>query len=534
MVRSPQKVYDILSRPEVALYSENALLAMMEMRAERADRRGPQPGLWGWINHKSWRKVTLLSLLWMALLPVLVETFTLFTVELSDLAKIIAIGFSLLLVGYTVALWFLLPFRQLGHSISLLSSLRAGGGLTELMGTGMRGSELLDALAHKVAWQTVKQGSPYLIPLVLGYLLAGMPALGASLLCGLWPLVTYPMVAATAYICMMSALCMHSHESFFDVLVKVLASLVVLPSMAFYVAILAGLARLSESPVTAVELVMGSVLLYLLVHLAVSRTLALTALDRLPRIRQKIDLAGRRFLVRCRNGWMRPWSENPIVVRETHREAQRTPGGFLGWFFLRLPAVWVVGLSALGIFSTLVDPLRGKFTCVFWSCMVILTALSFLLSVRRTMGALVTEVETSTLDVLRQTRLSVAELCNGWFIVGARNRYLEMILLSPLFLGCYLQGDVEMVSVLKAWVVLLLVPAYGAWVGLWASAGFSHSQANHRLSSALGLSLFLALFIVFIASWVGFPGGLCLVLVLVLGAGSLLSRGLLFHQLSEK
>lgn len=107
----------------------------------------------------------------------------------------------------------------------------------------------------------------------------------------------------------------------------------------------------------------------------------------------------------------RPWSDNPIVVREVQRASGSSAG------------VAVV-VAALGLACLVAPhPLLP---------LLLLVLLQPFRAAGRTGGAVLDEKEARTFDTLLLTNLSPAEFVDGWAQVGWRPRVLEALLVAPI------------------------------------------------------------------------------------------------------
>lgn len=400
-------------------------------------------------------------------------------------------GYVLALLGMTFTVGVVLPWKRIAQDAGVLSTLRSGRGLVELLGTRTKPTEILDGIARQTLVGTLREVAPMVPLLALGWLL--LPnAHAASILTlsvAALPLLGL-MVWASSYLAMAWELWVGSSESsLMSQLLGVGMFILLCPLGAcLFIGVLGGLGAASVSLVTGCVWLTGWLVAYAGLNLVVSRRLALVGLDRVPQFRAKVEQAGRRLLHRNRNRWMQPWSENPIVVRETFRDAMRTPGGALGWVILQAPALWLVPATGAFLASQGAPPVA---VLIFLGLVLMMAQVAMASS--RTMLALVGEVEHSTLEVLQQSRLSAADFCDGWATVGARTRALELLLLAPPAFGLALAGGVNPL-IPALWIPLALTAVvFASWAGLWSSFARTRRQAQERLSGLLALAVVISM-----------------------------------------
>ncbi len=398
-------------------------------------------------------------------------------------------GYVLALVGMTFTAGVVLPWKRIAQDAGVLATLRSGRGLVELLGTRTKPAEILDGIARQTLLGTLREVAPLVPLLALGWLLLCEPSSVLTLSVAALPLLGL-MVWASSYLAMAWELWVGSSEnSLLSQLLGVGMFILLCPLGAcLFIGVLGGLGAANVSLLTGCLWLGGWLLAYAGLNLVVARRLALLGLDRVPQFREKVEQAGRRLLHRNRNRWMRPWSENPIVVRETFRDAMRTPGGALGWVVLRAPALWLVPATGAFLASQGAPPVA---VLLFLSLVLMMAQVAMASS--RTMLALVGEVEHSTLEVLQQSRISAAEFCDGWATVGARVRVLELLLLAPAAFGLAVTGGVNPL-IPALWLPMALAAVgFASWAGLWSSFARTRRQAQERLSGLLALAVVITM-----------------------------------------
>ncbi|HXE72930.1 MAG TPA: hypothetical protein VNO81_09730, partial [Candidatus Nitrosotenuis sp.] len=391
-----------------------------------------------------------------------------------------------------------LPCYHFRADVSLLTALRRGRCLEEILCSGLGAPGIVDALAGYSVGSLLRTGLP--VALVL---LAGVPAfpaevrglaLGAALL---WlPAVVVLFWAGSYAVQMMIASSRDGGETTtplsVGLLVLVLAPLVLASWLA------------SLGPAGGVVAGVGSLLWIALA----SRRLAVWALEN-PGSVERLNQKG--FLGRGRrNRWVRAWSDNPIVAREAWRSAAAVPFGLPGLFLSRLAGVALPAGWALLL--TLVDPDQGE-TCFWWGLAGV-AAMVFLQAASRTAGAVVEEREGRTLESLMQSGLTSREFVEGWLQVGMLPTLAQLVPTAAILLasGAWLPQAVVgpeaaasepmlgLATALLMVLALFLLTLAGAWVGLWVSAASpSRRQAGASLVSLTGRGLL---------AWLGVWGAL--------------------------
>lgn len=331
-----------------------------------------------------------------------------------------------------------LPWYHFRADVSLLTSLRRGRCLEEVLTTGLDAAGMVDALARHSVGSILRPGLPVWAVLVLGSLGQGFVAQAVAVL---WlPMTVLAFFVGSYVVQMLSVWSRHGEGASVP---QAVLGLGALGLVGLTVTVASGFAEPSGSVAT---LAAGALLLAW-----GCRFLAIWGLENLQTVDRWND---RGAATARRNRWVRPWSENPIVVRETARQAAAVPGGFVGLVALRsLGALLPLGWALLVL----------EAPAAYWVGLAGLAGLSFLRAAGRTLPAVVGEREQRTLDSVLQVPLG--EFLSGWMQVGARPLVLEMV---PAALVALAFPGVEMG--LLAAALLLLAPVSGAAAGLAVSA----------------------------------------------------------------
>ncbi|MBI3928109.1 MAG: hypothetical protein HY319_21380 [Armatimonadetes bacterium] len=116
----------------------------------------------------------------------------------------------------------------------------------------------------------------------------------------------------------------------------------------------------------------------------------------------------------------RPWSDNPIVVREARRDARNLSGGPVQAALCRYGAILLPVLSWGGL-TACVAAQDGMRALLFsFLLLLLLLFLQPLRAASRSSGAVLDERESRTLDSLSMTGLSPREFVDGWAEVAWR------------------------------------------------------------------------------------------------------------------
>ncbi len=172
--------------------------------------------------------------------------------------------------------------------------------------------------------------------------------------------------------------------------------------------------------------------------------------------------------------WPRPWSDNPIVVRECAREAGRSPAGvasvLAATLGLGVALVYLIPAVSYGLFHgrLLASPL-------YWY--VVLGFLFLLQPTRaasRITGAIAEERDKRTLEALAVTPLGREDFITGWIQIGCFPRLLELAVAAPglLILGSKAGVPVDLIALglfltaVNVWAGAMI----GLALGLWATS----------------------------------------------------------------
>lgn len=172
--------------------------------------------------------------------------------------------------------------------------------------------------------------------------------------------------------------------------------------------------------------------------------------------------------------WPRPWSENPIVVRECAREAGRSPLGVLSVLAatlgLGVALVYLVPLISYGLFKgrLLASPL-------YWYAVLgFLFLLQPTRAASRITGAIAEERDKRTLECLAVTPLGREEFISGWIQIGCFPRLLELAVVTPVLWWLGIEAGVPPFTLVLG-VALTAVNIWagamiGLALGLWATS----------------------------------------------------------------
>ena len=390
-----------------------------------------------------------------------------------------------------VTLW-ILPLLIALVDARFLATFRAAGALEELQQTRLTASDMVDGtVAQSLRWSIqplLKAQALFLV----GALLLSRPGLDRLLLVQkalMWAPIAVFLFWIFGYMAQMVAAYGDGGGS--GMTSAALAPLCILP-LAF--ALLAG----------AFGTPLQKAAVYITAALAVgvvSRLLAVWAAGRGQQFAKSVAAAKQAKRAGARNTHLRPWSDNPIVVRECARDAARVGGGWLGYFaerYMLALCCAVIPVSALLFAVELgIRIPQGARSSGLW---LAFAGLYFLVHPTRTAGristALVEEREKGTLESLAVTPLGREEFVDGWAEVGWRPRYQENLLAVPLlfFLGHWCG---------VSWALLILVSmlyfinsvagAYlGFALGTWAPSR-SESSGDFGVIVVFGCALAISI-----------------------------------------
>ncbi|MCA9794866.1 MAG: hypothetical protein KC910_23825, partial [Candidatus Eremiobacteraeota bacterium] len=380
-------------------------------------------------------------------------------------------------LAFTMAL--ALPLLQVGRDSSVHTSFLQGGCYSEVLATRLSSREVIDGIAFHSARAAV--GSTWRGVLFSG--LVGSLAFPGQLdwiwaLTLLWFPTTWLSCLGLSYLNQQAGIWRAQLRkdlgAFVTDLVLVVLGLVPL--------LFAG---------SAIELMVdngieGGLLLVLpllaLGAVGLSRYLAIVGLERFPRMQGQARQAGRRLLGTARNPWVKSWSDNAVVVRETHKEAARTPGGLLGWLFFR--QWFLLGALLVSTPLLLLEDSDAAMAC-YGLFLFGFGASQWVLSGLRTRSAVIGEIENRTFAMLENTCLTTQEFVKGWLIFGSVRGVLQsLILLVPLSLFA-LKGGVSVSVAFFLGLGFLCLPVFGAAAGLYASVAPTRRDVNTRFGMTM-------------------------------------------------
>lgn len=368
--------------------------------------------------------------------------------------------------------------RQLQKDSSLFASFVHGQCMPEVLGTLTGSAEMVDGVARHSALGGLKSTSRALLPLAVLLVTCFPNHLGkVVIVLALWAPLTLACCWGGSYLASQLAIWNSQlRSSLSDSLVGLLTGL---PAAALVVAtgVLLGCGDWGLAVMTLAA--------FLLVTAGGARWVAIQGLERLPHLQRKAQQATRRVLGVRRNPWVNTRSDNPIVARETARDAASTPAGPVGWLLWRHGVVVFFLLSLWPYLASLGSRARWASEDAFWGFVIVIPGLLWFLAARRTAGAVVTEVENKTLDVVKQTRLRADQYVDGWIRVAACPRLGQALVLSvPLLLLAHF-GGVELYYVVPLFLLYFLAPVQGAVLGLYASVAPGRAESQKRLSNVL-------------------------------------------------
>jgi len=359
-----------------------------------------------------------------------------------------------------VGLLFGLPLHHFKTEVSVLTSLRRGRCLEEILSTGLPARQLVDTLAVQSMGAVARIGLPLVPVLAVGSQV--FPDRGQALTAALaWlPLVLLVFWLGSYYVLFLGAWSQDGDAR--NLPQQGLAAAVLLPAVALAV--------------------FAHPLLGVLWFAMTARSLAVWGLDHLAQVDQLMN----RRIHRARNRWLNDGSDNPIVARESIRRSAAVPGGLGGLVVARalpvlLPLVWVLALfdnagSADGYWKA------------YFGGAFLFALLAWARGASLTLGAVTGERERGTWEVLLQTGLSHREFVQGWLKVAACTLALDFLPAAAVVVVVAL--DAGLPGPLGALLVLAGMAWSGAHAGLAGSALSSTArEANGRLLAMAGYGL---------------------------------------------
>lgn len=204
---------------------------------------------------------------------------------------------------------------------------------------------------------------------------------------------------------------------------------------------------------------------------SLSRLFAGIGLAQADQLEHTIKAVKRPFVTR--NRAVRPWNDNPIVMRECARDSANIAGGWLGLFLNRFVLAICLGLIPLLVVEFLLLQGAPRPEPALW---LFLAAVYYLVqptrAAARISNAMTEEREKRTLESLAVTRISTEEYVDGWAQVGWWPRAEENLLAVPCFamLGYLCQVPFSLVFPLCLLLPLNAVAAayLGFAVGVYA------------------------------------------------------------------
>lgn len=350
-----------------------------------------------------------------------------------------------------------LPLHHFRTEVSVLTSLRRGRCLEEILCTGLPARQLVDTLAVQSMGAVTRVGLPLVPVLALGsQAFPDRPLALAAALAWL-PVVLLVFWLGSYYVLFLGAWSQDGDTR--NLPQQALSAGVILPAFAL---------ALFAHPLLGV--------LWLAVT---ARSLAIWGLDHLAQVDQLINRRARRG----RNPWLAAATENPIVARESVRRAAAVPGGLPGLVVARtlpvlLPLVWV-----LALFDN-----AGSYWSAFFAGAFLFSLVAWARGATLTLGAVTGERERGTWEVLLQTGLSQREFVQGWMWIASRTLALELLPAAAVMGVVAL--DARHPGPLAAVLGLAWMAWCGAYAGLAGSAlSLNAREANGRLLSMAGYGL---------------------------------------------
>jgi hypothetical protein len=391
-----------------------------------------------------------------------------------------ALGMGLL-VCVTGLLIVTVPLRHVHKDASIHASFYGGRCYPEILGTLLKPVDIVDQVAWHSARSYLRASAPSTLLITVLWLLM-RPSLAPQVLgfVAAWIPVSTLLVWASSYLAQQFSIYQSQLK---DGLVASLSESLVgtLTAAPVLLLFLVGLVALM---VGNLWLTLGCFLIYVLYTTMVCRKVAALGIERLPFLRHKMSQVGRRWLGR-RNRYVPAWSDNPIVVRERHRDAGRIPGQLPGALLFQFP---LAGCMALLLAAGLSEPQYAnpeEQSNLGYGLLVTCGAIQWLRAGQRSSTALVAEIESQTMEPMQNTRLHARELVWGWLQVASVPCLLESTLILLLLQGAF-NGPIS----LPASLTFLFLPVLGASQGLVASFARNRQAAARRFSESLAVSVF--------------------------------------------
>lgn len=350
-----------------------------------------------------------------------------------------------------------LPLHHFRTEVSVLTSLRRGRCLEEILSTGLPARQLVDTLAVQSLSAVARVGVPLVPVLALGSQEFHDKEFAFAAALAWLPLVVLLFWLGSYVVLFLGAWSKDGVSR--NLPQQLLAALVLLPAAALAV---------WAHPLLGALWMAGT-----------ARYLAIWGLDHLGEVDRLISRPTRRR----RNPWALAHSENPIVAREAMRKAASVPGGLAGVVGARaltmlLPLIWVLSFLDGGPEHWLGN---------YWVGFGILVLLVWARAASRTLGAVVGERERGTWETMMQTGLSQREFIQGWKAVTWGAVGMDFLpAVGVLIMAGFLFLPYPLAAPLLAGLLALFLSC-GAEVGLALSAlSRTTREANGRLIAAAG------------------------------------------------
>lgn len=321
-----------------------------------------------------------------------------------------SLGLRSFVITFGLAIGVLLPLAQLYGDAALLSSLRRGHCLEEIVGTRTPSHEVVDQVASFSVVSVLKMGGAVVLPVVAGLLIVAPAAYRSTVLLG--SLAWFPVAAALVLVgsYTMQAACVWSRKGNAGVAAGFFS--LVLPAAVYawtqegYVALFG-----------AATLLVGLGVL--------ARGLAIGGLDRAGEPREVAPLqSGRRS-----PGWSL-LKDNPIALREARRQGGSLgfPGqerfGLAGYFLARH---WPL-LLGTGFLVAVALTLGGDAMGVTMGVVGVFVFVQPLFASGQTARSILSEREGGTLEALATTGIDARQFVDGWAVAAWGPRLVETFL----------------------------------------------------------------------------------------------------------
>lgn len=357
-----------------------------------------------------------------------------------------AIGVFTLVIGYSLLGYFFWVSRALG---SIWAELRQKRVLEELIPTSTPVSDSVDAVAWHLARLCLKFFGPFITLGSLGLLLAGEWSSMLKFLMG-----SVYLVATFAFMSQLPSVWGFHGPMRWSACARGFGCLSYL-AIAMAGGICAGLAEISGQ---AAAIFLGTLALALP---WVTRSLVLVGLEKQEEFERKAapifggsNGAGRTYRAkRCSSPLVaRLWHLNPVAARMLAPMASRSPLAVLVTLFLVVPSV--LGFHGV-VFFSLTAPTPEVSLVFIGIFLVALWSAAWWASAQRIAG----EMSQQNLRLLKTSRLSSAEILDGWALGNSAQFLLLLTLISPslIWVGHYFQR----LELALAWLAIVAVALLG-------------------------------------------------------------------------